>query len=481
MSAISPPAAAGQRAGGRARPAIRPRALPIEGIRLLAGLGLIVGLVGRLVTVGADSRWLAALGASIVRRGAVPRGIPFAAAPSGHWANALVLAELSFHGLVAALGDRGLALAQLGCVAVALAVLALDARAARLAEEPPALASGPILTVLAIVSAGALPALAIARVQMFSLLALPLLLMLLRNDVRRPGRRVWLSLALLALWSNLHGGVLAGALVIELFALLHAARHGRRGTAALLALGAPVALCLTPAGVRTIDYYHGLLTNLAVQRGAGQWGPLLSSPYDWVTLAAVVLLAVRIARRPRPPVWELALIGVLALLTVEAARDAVWLLFVMAGPAARSHTNRPGPSRSWTGLVPLAAVVAAILLALDLVAPPPTGGLPQSTIRAAIRLSGHGAILAGAIPAEQVAQAGGRIWAGNPIDAFSHGTQAAYLDWVGGGGAAARLLADPGIEVVIASRGGPQAAAVERSPRFILAARLGSTLLFRRR
>lgn len=56
--------------------------------------------------------------------------------------------------------------------------------------------------------------------------------------------------------------------------------------------------------------------------------------------------------------------------------------------------------------------------------------------------------------AEQVALAGGRIWVGNPLDAFSHADQSLYLDWLEGraaGDAALRhaprvVLVHPGSE-----------------------------------
>src|SRR6202035_4398525 len=41
-------------------------------------------------------------------------------------------------------------------------------------------------------------------------------------------------------------------------------------------------------------------------------------------------------------------------------------------------------------------------------------------------------ILAEDVLAEQVALAGGRIWIGNPIDAFRQSDQAAYVDWLQG-------------------------------------------------
>ena len=44
-------------------------------------LGLGLALTAVIGTIGADARWLPALGQAIIEQGKVPRGVPFAAAP----------------------------------------------------------------------------------------------------------------------------------------------------------------------------------------------------------------------------------------------------------------------------------------------------------------------------------------------------------------------------------------------------------------
>ena len=153
---------------------------------------LVVALAALFAAIGADSRWLAALGKTIVDDGSIPRGVPFAAAASEHWANVPVLAELAFHGLESSMGDRGLMIAQIVAVAIAFAVLAKDAVAA-------GARSGALSLVMLAVGVGALPTLGVARVQLFSLALFPILIGLLRAEARRPSRRIWLALPLLAL------------------------------------------------------------------------------------------------------------------------------------------------------------------------------------------------------------------------------------------------------------------------------------------
>lgn len=456
----------------------------VEMGRLAAAILLITATTGLFLTIGADARWLAALGRTIAARGAIPAGVPFAAGATVHWPNTLVLAELILAGLHAALGVRGLALAQLLAVAFALTTLARDARAGG------AGASG-IATALAIAALGAFPSLTVVRLQLFSLALFPVLVALLRAEARAPSARIWISLPLLALWSNLHGAALSGLLLLYPYLLLGRARRDPRRAAAVAAL-APVALCLTPAGVRTIAYYHGLLTNVAAEQGVGQWAPLGTSPLDCVLIAAAVALLARAglavgAGRYRPCAgsWELAVVLILAVLTVKAARDGVWLLFFLVAPAARSSRTERDPERhlerSWNGLIPVALAAALPLFVLTIARGPQTPGASASMLARAVRLARGRPILADAIPAEQVALAGGRIWAGNPLDAFTRPTQAQYLAWVDGTGGGAVVLAHRRVAVVVASAGSAAAATTATDPAFREVAADATAVIFVRR
>src|SRR5205823_11784251 len=127
---------------------------------------------------------------------------------------------------------------------------------------------------------------------------------LLRSDARNPSRRILLVVPLLALWSNLHGAALVGYGIT----LIYLAVVRLRADALLaiaVAAAASLALCLTPAGIHTIAYYHGVLGNEAAHRGEGLWGPLsLSAPLDVLMIVAAAALALHL-RRSRPALWEL--------------------------------------------------------------------------------------------------------------------------------------------------------------------------------
>jgi hypothetical protein len=391
-------------------------------------IAIACALVAVAGTIGADSRWLAALGGEIVRRGSIPDGVPFASAPTMNWPNVPVLGELIFHFLTSSLGTHGLLLAQFVAVACALVILAADMRTGGADEL------GICLTLVLIV-AGTFPSLVIIRAQLFSLILFPALAALVRSDTRSPSRRVWLIPLLLALWSNLHGAVLVGLAIASFYLVLERARSQLLESAAVLTTSA-LAVCATPALERTPTYYLGVLRNEAARRGEGLWAPLsLTSALDLLLLATGVVL-VALAFRAKPPFWEMVALAALAVLAVKTSRSGVWLLFFAGPPAARAVRFR-ATTRTWA--VPI--VVAAIVAVYGLARGPFSSGASEGLIRQTLESAGGTPVLAQDALAEQVALAGGRIWIGNPIDAFRRRDQRLYFDWLDGSPKGSRAFA----------------------------------------
>ena len=434
---------------------------PLElAVAIGAALAAVAG------TIGADARWLAALGRIIVDRGSIPHGVPYASAPSRGWHNVPVLAELILRGLTSVAGDRGLLAAQVVAVAAALAILAWDLRRAGADDLGGAL-------VLLMVVLGALQALVVIRSQLFSVLFFPTLIALLRIEARKPSARVWLLLPLLALWSNLHGAVLIGLAVAAAYLVFERGRRQPFLGAAVLG-GSAFAICATPALQHTPDYYLGVLHNEAARRGVQLWAPLSpSSGFDLLLLATGVTLAM-LALRARPALWEtVALVG-LAVLTVRTARSGIWLLFFMAAPAARAL--RFGPGRSVRLAAPALALSAA-LAALGLVRGPLSTGAGRPLLDEALQRAHRTPILADSVLAEQVALAGGRVWMSNPLDAFSRRDQRLYLDWLAG-----RSTGDAALErtprVVFVQRHSDAARRLKHSRRLHRIASDGNAVLY---
>jgi len=126
---------------------------------MLATVLGISALAALACTIGADARWLAVVGQFIESKQHIPGAIPYAAAPSTHWADATALGQLIFHWLEAGLGDRGLMVAQLMAVGTGLTLLgdAFDGGA-----KAPSVAFALVLAAI-----GTLPSLAVARAQLF--------------------------------------------------------------------------------------------------------------------------------------------------------------------------------------------------------------------------------------------------------------------------------------------------------------------------
>jgi hypothetical protein len=354
-----------------------------------------------------------------------------------------VVAELIMHGLTSAAGDRGLLAAQVVAVATALAILAWDLRRAGADEL-----GGAVVILVAVV--GALPVILVVRSQLFSIVLFAVLVALLRTEARAPSLRVWLLPPLFALWSNLHGAVLVGLAVAGAYLVFERGRRQPLEAGAIL-IASALAVCVTPALQHTPDYYAGLVRNEAARRGEGLWAPLsLTSGFDLLLLAAAVVLLV-LAVRSRLSLWEAIALAGLTVLMVKTARSGVWLLFLAAGPAARSLHFEPGRERRLSAIA-LPVVVALALFGL--VRGPLSTGAGGQLIDETLRRAHGTPILAEAIPAEQVALAGGRVWMSNPLDAFSHRDQRLWLDWLAGRPAGDAALQHSRI-VLVMRRGEP--------------------------
>lgn len=427
--------------------------------------------VAALTTLGADLLWVVALGDLVRESGAVPDGIPFASADQVDWPNPIVLAQVVLS-LVHDTGRAGLAALQLVLVAATLAVLVHDGRR---------MGGGDVRTTVAlalgVVASAA--ALVIVRLPSLSLLPFVLLALLLRGVHEEGGRRLWWAVPLVAVWGNLHGGVLVGCALLGVHLVLSPgagslARRVGVGAAALLAL------VVTPAGIHTPRYYLGVLGNEAAARGTDLWAaPSLRHPLDVAMLAALAGLLALAARR-RMPVWEWVAVAGLAVATLMAARNGVWLALLLVPAAAGDR--RPGTERSrdarpdwwWPVVAGTAAVVVLASSWLltqrgDAVAPRGSDAVAAVSAVAAGRT-----VLADEPLAETLAQGGVRVWAANPLDAFTTTVQGQLLDFLHD----ARVPADADIAVVVVSP--ERADDVTRGGEWVVVGRAGDFTVLER-
>ncbi len=429
----------------------------------ILAVAAVAGLVGALGVVGADALWLVPLGHELAH-GHLPRSIPFATAASSGWHDVPAAAQLVFWALYHALGGaRGLVVAQVLAAAIGFGALAWGMR-----RES---SSGTTLAVCGIVLVGALPATAVTDVSLFSLAFFPLLLALLESEFDSPSARVWLAVPLLAVWGNLHGGVLAGWALLGCYLIFGRARRAPGTAVGVLAAGT-AALFLTPALWHTPSYYRGVLHSAPARTGQGLWTPLGFGGFSLVLLAAIVALAAcaTAAGWRRIRLWEVVALAGLALETIQVARTGVWLLFVLACPAARGlRLGRVAP-RVLGGIAAVGAVAACALL----VKGPLSSGSPAL---ARIAAAQGRPVLAEALLGQQVALAGGRVWIDNPIDAFRSADQRLYLDWLRGLPSGAGAVSHAGY--VLVAPGSAAAHLAARDGRLVLVRSAAGGILYR--
>ena len=421
--------------------------------------------------IGADARWLAAIGAAIVRAGALPHAIPYAAAPAIAWHDAPALGQLVFHGAQSLLGDRGLVVAQAAAAGIAFLLLALDLRGAHARDG-----AGAAVILAVVVAAPA--AFLIVRAQLFSLALFPVVVLLLRSEARRPSRRIWLAVPLIALWANLHGGVLIGFAVLAAYLVVHRFRQAPALSMGVLAASA-AALFATPMLLHTVDYYAGVLRGEAAAERYGLWAPLsLHDPLDLLFIAiALPLLAA--ALRRRPAAWEIVVLLALAGLSVEARRNGLWLLLFVATPAARAFGRASARAILSRPIALACGCMPLLMLALGLARTPASSGAGAPLLLQAARAADTSPILADPLDAEQLALRGSRIWIGNPLDAFVRTEQRAYLDWLRGVPSADSVLAP--IRVALVTRGSQAQLRLATQPAFRELGRDSNAVLYGRR
>ena len=381
-------------------------------------------LLSGFVILGADLLWVVAVGDTIRADGAVPSGIPFASAPQVGWHNPVVLAEL-FLSVVHQTGHAGLAALQLAVVTTTLLVLVAESRRLGGSELQTAI-------IISLTVVGLSSALVVTRLPSLSLVPFVLAIAVLRRQHDQPSRAVWWLVPLYVVWGNLHGGVLVGLAVLGVFLIISPA-GGSWPRRLGVGVGCALALLLTSAGTGTPAYYLRVLGNEAAVRGTDLWArPNPAHPLDLAAIIVALILLVLFVRR-RPPLWELLVALGLAIGFVSAARNGIWLILFLA-PAAFRRPDRQAylpPTPAWWGFIAATVVVAVVASAWQLERRDDEIGPPGASVVPLVRTVADGRpVLADEPLAETLAQAGVRVWAANPIDAFEREVQGGYLDFL---------------------------------------------------
>ncbi len=251
----------------------------------------------------------------------------------GTWVNHEWLAEVSMGVAYRAGGSAGLVLLK--------GLLAMGSLAAVYAAARQR-GAGLVAAYVTLIGAalGLRPVLSPVRPQMFTVLGFALLLYILVRRDTRP-RVVWWLVPLYIVWTNAHGGFLAGVAFLGLAVLIEGYRTLAAGgwralvhrpfvTLAQAALTALTATLVNPYG---LGLWRFLLRTATVARPEiVEWQPLASFPEYMLFVGALIVLglwAVCRSGRPRSPLL-LAIYVVSAVMTTVAVRHLLFFALAWA-------------------------------------------------------------------------------------------------------------------------------------------------------
>jgi hypothetical protein len=227
-------------------------------------------LLSALPGVLVQDSWMTLVGGREIAQHGLPTHDHLAAWTAGAgWIDQQWLAQLFFYGLFAGGGLKLVLLSHAGLLTAAFASALVSARRRGASEK-----SVCLVGVLAMFAA---PWALQLRAQTVGTLLFVWVLALLLADSRAPSRRVLLVLPLLALWANVHGTVLLGAVlaIVRGLTIIISSRRGRepawRLRSAGLLLVAPLCLVASPYGLSLVGYYRRIAANPLMSRYVLEW------------------------------------------------------------------------------------------------------------------------------------------------------------------------------------------------------------------
>lgn len=275
--------------------------------------------------------WLSLVAGREVAQHGIPHHDRLAVLTSGaKWVDQQWLAQWLFYELHAV---GGLALVCITYVGLSILTIALAIAAARRlgASDVHILWVLPLPALLFLAASGQV------RTQGLAYPLFILVLWLLAVDDREPGRRVYLVLPILVLWSNLHGSVTLGVAMAAVYGFTLLARQVFRDGArprwptaparGLIFLILP-ALCLfvTPYGLEAVGYYRDTVFNSSFRGLISEWAPvtsvtLLAVPFFIVAFTGIWLLG----RSRGTSLFVQLTFLVMVAAGISAVRNVTWL------------------------------------------------------------------------------------------------------------------------------------------------------------
>jgi hypothetical protein len=308
-------------------------------------------------------------GLDTLRSGALARQDPYAYTSAGQvWINHEWLAEVVFAWVWKLGGNLGLILLKDGVEVLTLA-LAFGTLLSR--KVDPLWASLYVLLFLPLM----LPSMWTVRPQMFTNLIFAFMLLIILMAERGHYGWLWAAPPAICLWTNTHGGFIAGTGILVGWAFIHLLFQPHAWKRVLMPLGvALLATLVNPYGAGLLRFL--MQTAVGTRLEIAEWAPIqIQSVSGLIYLIGLALSATGMIYGGRPKRWPLlAAFAVLALLPLLALRhlplyalgvvmlngehlEALRLRYL---PAQKAKASLP----EWLVVLPLAGVLLVCILAL---------------------------------------------------------------------------------------------------------------------
>lgn len=241
------------------------------------------------------------------------------------------------------------------------------------------------------------PVAAVMRTQAFAFPLFAATLWLTLDDARRPSRRVFLTLPLLALWANLHGSVLLGCGLVALAGLVSMVQRRRLGGRGLALLLAPwLCLFVSPYALHLPSYYQKVLLGSDFKHLVTEWAPTtlmaVTAPMFLLVLGGLWLLG-RNARGL--PVYDQIAFVAMAVISFQAIRNIAWIALIALAvlPPLIDRMRSPVEEPKRLNRVLALVIIGSSVISLAGVAAKPTSwfthNFPAGVTRAAAHAAGQ--------------------------------------------------------------------------------------------
>ena len=241
------------------------------------------------------------------------------------------------------------------------------------------------------------PVASVMRPQTFAFPLFTAVLWLVLADARQPSRRVFWTLPLLVLWTNLHGSVVLGAMLVSLAGIVGMVKQRPASGRAIALLLAPWACVFaSPYGPHLPAYYEKILVGGDFKQFVTEWRPTtLTAQTAAVYLLVLGGLWLLGSAGRRVPLLDQLAFALASVLAFEAVRNTAWIGLVALAvlpPAVDRLRGAPAEEPARLNRILSVTILATLVIAVVGVAVKSTSwfttGFPTAAARAASSAAG---------------------------------------------------------------------------------------------